>query len=42
MSFIKRHLIIGLISGIAAALLSSTPFGELAKLKGYDLLHIFY
>jgi adenylate cyclase len=40
MNTFRRNIIVGLISGCAAILFSLTNIGELAELKGYDLLHL--
>ena len=41
MKTLARHLVIGLISGLATFLFSLLPMVELVELKGYDLLHFF-
>lgn len=40
MALVKRHLYIGLLSGLTAFLISLLPVVELIELKGYDLLHL--
>lgn len=40
MELVKRHLYIGLLSGLSAFLISLLPIVELLELKGYDLLHL--
>jgi adenylate cyclase len=39
--FVRRHLSIGLISGLIAVLFSFFPIIELIEMKGYDLFHRF-
>ncbi|MEW6441416.1 MAG: adenylate/guanylate cyclase domain-containing protein [bacterium] len=41
MSPLKRHLLLGSLTGLCAAALGLLPPSELLELKGYDLLHAF-
>lgn len=40
MNIVRRHISIGIISGLIAILFNLIPHGEFLELKGYDLLHI--
>ena len=39
MSPFRRHLLLGLLTGLTTAVLSLLPVAELLELKGYDLFH---
>ncbi len=41
MNAVNKHILIGIICGLAAFLISLMPAAELLDLKGYDFMHIF-
>lgn len=41
MTILIRHLVIGLVCGLATLLFSLMPIAEFIELRGYDFLHIF-